>query len=184
MDERTETGTLDAVTVLTPSLPERADMLGEVIADIAAQTWPASHLIGIDTAHVGPARIRNQLLAAVETQWVAFVDDDDRVSPEHIATLMTHRADHDIIYSLGRVSGREWEIPHDCTHAQLASANTIPVTALVRTSTLRAAGGFPEDEKNEDHALWRRLINAGARFQCVHAYTWLYRFHTTNRSLH
>ena len=59
----------------------------------------------------------------------------------------------------------------------------MPVTSLVRWTALIRVGGFPENVHNEDHELWRRLKAAGFRFQCVHAHTWLYRFHGDNRSL-
>lgn len=172
------------VTVVTPTLPERSSMLAEVIDDVARQSEPCRHLIEVDHLGEGPAKVRNRMLGAVHTPWVAFVDDDDRINDAHIATLLEHSDAADVIYTLGRVSGREWEIPHDCKLADLDAVNTVPVTALVRWTTLVEAGGFPEGEHNEDHGLWRRIKARGGRFRCVHEYTWLYRFTSMgNRSL-
>lgn len=174
--------------VITVTVPERAAMLGELAGDLAAQTAPGFvWLVGWERRGVGPAQVRNELVASSAASWVAFVDDDDRVDPDHMATLLEVRDAHrdaDVIYTACRIEGRDgFVIPHDCDHVGLDRENLVPVTALVRRRMFERAGGFDVDERNEDHGLWRRILALGGRFQCDHRVTWTYRFHGTNRSL-
>lgn len=170
------------VTVVTPTLPSRGRWLVDCITDVAAQTEPAHHLIEVDTAREGPSKLRNRMVRAARTDWVAFVDDDDRITPNHLAVLLAHAERADVVYSLGAVTGRDWDIPHDCHLTHLDQVNTIPVTTLVRRHAFLDVGGFGE-ARNEDHDLWLRMRRNQARFQCVHEVTWLYQFHGSNRSL-
>jgi glycosyltransferase involved in cell wall biosynthesis len=157
-------------------------MLAELLGDIGQQTWPdITTQVGVDRHREGPAIVRNRLVAGSDGGWLAFVDDDDRIDPHHIATLIGASDGADVIWSYGRVEGR-WPIAHDCNPETLRERNTIPVTALVRRSMFVQVGGFPEDMFDEDWGLWVRILDAGGRFQCVHTETWTYRFHGTNRT--
>lgn len=168
------------VAVITPTVFERWEMLVELRDDLTAQTiQPAEWKVGFDVQKVGPGQIRNSLALVASAQWLAFIDDDDRVDPNHLETLLDHSHGADVVYTLGRVEGRPWEIPHDCSHR--FAVNTVPMTSLVRAAAFRAVGGFDGDEP-EDLSLWRRLKAYGAEFRCVHSVTWTYRFHGTNRS--
>lgn len=176
------------LAVVTASVPARNAMLAELAADLAAQTYQDFvWLVEFDHSGRGPAAIRNRLVAASAADWVAFVDDDDRIDPDHLRVLLevrTLRPDADVIYTACRIEGRDGHvIPHDCNHVGLRSENTVPVTALVRRRMFERAGGFPLDEHNEDHGLWRRLLDVGGRFVCDHRITWTYRYHGTNRSM-
>jgi hypothetical protein len=44
----------------------------------------------------------------------------------------------------------------------------------VRVSLWRELGGY-RDVHNEDHDLWVRALDAGARFRCIPEVTWTYR---------
>lgn len=171
-----------SVAVVTASLPERAARLAEAAASVAAQTIPpAAHLIGIDFARHGPTAVRNALVRAAGTEWVAFLDDDDVLYPGHLATLTAGAAGADVVYSFCDVEGRGgWTPNQEFDAAALRSYNFIPVTALVRRSAFLSVGGFPESHPVEDWDLWRRLLDAGAEFRCVPTVTWLYRFHGDN----
>lgn len=166
------------VTIVTPTLPERAHLLAELRADIDAQTVPpAAWFAAADHERRGPAVLRNELVARATTTWVAFVDDDDRIDPEHLAALLAHAEDADVVYSDWRTEGRDGFGPDPCEdYAQLAARNWIPVTALVRRETFLAVGGFPTTMQHEDHGLWQRVWRAGGRFRRVPRVTWTYRF--------
>lgn len=170
------------VTVITPTLTERAGMLAELADDLAGQTftgWRWS--IATDLDGRGPAAVRNELAAAATTEWLAFVDDDDRLDPDHLATLITWSVEADVVYTLCRVEGRDWLPDHDCHLKHLHEFNTIPVTSLVRRDLFLDAGGFPLGVRDEDWQLWRTLHALYARFVCVHHTTWTYRFHQVGR---
>lgn len=168
-------------TVITPTLPERAPFLGELAHDLAAQTVDWEWLIGYDWDRQGPAAVRNHLAAQADATWLVFVDDDDRLRPDFLEIL--GGLDGEVRYTLCDVTGRDWEPSHDCTHSNLQHENTVPVTAAVDARWFWLAGGFPLDERNEDHALWQKLHSMGARFTCSHERAWTYRFHGNNRSL-
>ena len=75
------------VTVITPTIPGREALLKECKESVRKQTMrPKEHLVGIDVDRRGPAAIRNSLVEKVETEWVAFLDDDDLLMPNHFAT--------------------------------------------------------------------------------------------------
>ena len=170
-----------SVTVITPTLAERSQLLAELANDLCHQTVPFVWFPCRDDLGLGPGPIRNVLALMARTEWLAFIDDDDRVDANHLDALLTNAHFADVVYSLGRVEGRQWTIPHDCNLEQLDVVNQIPMTSLVRRSAFIRAGGFPEMERDEDWGLWRRMKAQGARFRCVHLETWTYRFHDVGR---
>lgn len=173
---------LVTVTVITPTLPERAEMLAEMRQDWRNQSVKiAEHRVGVDWDHRGPAAVRNELCADVTTEWLTFADDDDRFDRDHLEAMLVHSTDADVVWTFPRVTGEDtgWPGPdHRCPPER----GQIPVTVLIRTETFLAAGGFPLGFRHEDAALFAQLYGMGARFRCVHETTWTYQFHGSNRS--
>lgn len=163
-------------------------MLQECIESVLNQTYPVKeHLYEVDVHGEGPARIRNRLTDKATTDWIAFLDDDDLLRPEHFAIHSQYEDDFDVIFSWGEIidaSGwREVFTSGYQPETILGGRNTIPITATVRTGVFRAVGGFNENERFEDWYLWKTLIQHGARFMCIEATTWDYRTgHGTNRN--
>lgn len=172
---------MTSVTVITPTLAERATLLAELRVSLGAQPLSVRWLHRVDQDAIGPAQLRNELCAQATTEWLAFVDDDDLLYPTHLTTLLQHSREADVVYSLCDVSGRDWQPEHDCGLQSLGAYNSVPVTSIVRASWFARVGGFPLGERDEDWALWLALRDAGARFACVHEKTWLYRFHDVGR---
>ena len=174
------------ITVITASLPTRAAMLAECMASITAQDLaPAAHLVGVDHARAGTSAVRNALVAATSTDWLAVLDDDDVALPCHLAALAG--ADADIVYSLPAVEGRAgWQPVGPFDPERLRRESYIPATALIRTQLVRDLGGWRNsaDTPNgwEDWDLWLRALDAGARFAFVPLVTWRYRFHGANKT--
>jgi cellulose synthase/poly-beta-1,6-N-acetylglucosamine synthase-like glycosyltransferase len=161
------------ISVITPTLPEREDLLRECIASVSAAGFP--HLIAADPQHLGPAVVRNRLLDRVTTPWVVFLDDDDLLYPQYQRIVEKHFKDADVIYTAWDLTGGEEPKPRPFDAEILRHGNYIPVTACVRTEAIRAVGGFPEDWVLEDHGLWIRLLDAGYRFKYVPVIGWVYR---------
>ena len=172
------------VSVIVPSLPERWHSLHRLLGQIAEQSHaPVEVLVGVDYQREGPHRVRNRLVRAATSEFVAFIDDDDEITPNHLELLAAHALGHDVIWSLCEVKGREWSPDHRCPpHLMLQHFNSIPMTSLVRRSLFLEVGGFIDD-KQEDWRLWQALEAAGASFRCVHDITWTYHFTGHNRSL-
>lgn len=186
------------VTVATPSIPGRERLLREAMASVQAQTVkPRAHLVRVQeppegvprTVHV--AQQRNRLLCAVDSEWCATLDDDDLLVPHHFETIAKAlNSDADLVYTL---APQPWVPDDDVTdwpQARLIERlerrhDCVPSNAAVRTSTLRAIGGWDETTftdgqyasgaDTEDWDLRLRLAREGARFVCVPAVTWEYR---------
>jgi glycosyltransferase involved in cell wall biosynthesis len=169
-----------SVTVVTPSLPSRGDMLAEAMATVTCQTMaPIAHAISVDHGRRGPAAVRNDLLAGVTTEWVAFLDDDDLLDESHLEILVTagYRADAAVVVPYCRFGGPSIP-PRYCNQvydrAALADHGIFPITVLAKTEAIRRAGCFG-GERYEDWALWNRMADQGAFFLVVPEETWTYR---------
>lgn len=172
------------ISVITASLPARGAMLAECMASVAAQTHrPLEHLVGVDHAGVGPAALRTRLLAAAGGEWVAIVDDDDLLYPQHLERLLAASAAADIVYPFCEVDGRDWSPNRAFDADALRAGNYIPITALIRTGLARSLGWREQAAHGwEDWDFWLRALDVGARFVCLPEVTWRYRFHGGNRS--
>jgi len=77
------------VTVVIPSLPERATWLERAVRSVDRQSAPpAKIVIYIDHDRAGAHVARNRALAQVTSPWVAFLDDDDSFHRDHLETLI------------------------------------------------------------------------------------------------
>lgn len=183
-------GIAATVTVITPSLPGRVQLLEQCAASVAAQTIPVVHLVRVDTDSVGPSVLRSELLDEATTDLVAFVDDDDLIDPDHCEILADalERSGAELAWSYHRTEGlgapRTPRPRGDrATVEQLRTGrNCIPVTVLARRSAVLDAGGFQPMDRYEDYALWLRMLDLGHRFTLVRRETWTYRFLGGNRT--
>lgn len=198
------------VTLITPSLPGREDMLAETARSVQAQTIPVEHLWLVDEDRLGPAPIRNKLLADATTELAGFVDDDDVLYPEHVEVCVAalREADACVAYPWFRfdhprgwwpygeflqIQGADGSKVHAFGQpfdpSALAHNSFIPVTVVARTECLRKVGGFPipgtpewPHESTEEWGLWQRLVADGHSFVHVPTITWEYRVHGGNTS--
>lgn len=134
--------------------------------------------------------MRNQLLRASTADWVAVLDDDDLMLPNHLETLLSvdpvAKGIH-IVYSYCKVDGRPgWNPNREFSAEALRRGNFIPSTALISRSMLLTIGGWrPSSQVEngwEDWDLWLRALDGGAHFFCVPEVTWVYRFHNGNKT--
>lgn len=151
------------------------------VASVAAQTYPPKGgiAVALDEAGNGAAATRNRALDLVATEWVAFLDSDDELYPDHLRKLarFIRLSGVDLAYS-GWVGpdptgmfGKQFD------PGLLRRSNYIPVTVLARTAAVRAAGGFQDhpDEHGdpcEDWGLWLAMVDQGARFGHLPVRTW------------
>lgn len=181
------------VTVVIPTIPPRAAVLQRAVASVIAQyTMPAAIHVVSDRFGDGAPVTRHRGLMNVETEWVAFLDDDDEFLPYHLGLLLeaadTHDADYvwsrfKIAYPNGHLvdgpaplaerSFMQWDDDHP--------AQTT-ITTMVRTKLAQSVGGFLlyEDDgrtidgqrRGEDFDFTMRCRAAGAVFRHVPEVTW------------
>lgn len=175
------------ITVITPSLPSRGAMLADAMRSVAHQTLrPAVHMIAVDYAGFGPAAVRNDLLEGVLTPWVAFLDDDDILDPDHLEVLATtvDLNTVDVVISHCRFNGdtipdKYCNRPYD--RDALREHGIFPITVLARRKAILAAGGFG-GERYEDWSMFNRMADNGCRFHVIPRVTWTYRLGHGNRT--
>lgn len=184
------------VTIITPSIEGREELLVEATATVISQTEEVAHLVWLDAAREGPAVCRQRLLDRVQTEWVGFLDDDDLLDPHHVEVLMAlldSPARPDLAWSRCRTWNAEGveaarimqTMRPDYRALQRdGSRNFIPVTVVARTDSIRAAGGFRAADRYEDYELWRRMLGLGQKFVYHPFATWTYRFLGENRTWH
>ncbi len=161
------------ISVVTPTVPGRERLLEQCRASVAAVGL--KHLVGLDLERRGPAAVRNELAAAVDTDWLLCLDDDDLLLSHYLEVVKPELDHADVVYTSWYLTGAPDPQPLDVFDpAVLRIQNFIPVTAAVRTDMFRAVGGF-RDVPLEDHDLWLRLLDAGARFTYVPVVCWRYR---------
>jgi glycosyltransferase involved in cell wall biosynthesis len=166
------------VSVLTPTIRERAEFLIECAASVRAQTMTAwEHLVQEDTNRDGCSVTINRLASAAEGEWLLPIADDDLLLPGCIKALLAASSDADVVYAPPLVTGNEdrWWF--------FQAPPVIPSTALIRRSLWDELGGYDEALRHEeDRDLWVKALNAGARFVKTTAPTWIYRQHGANKS--
>ena len=183
------TGLRSGVTVVIPSIPPREKLLHRALDSVLAQRYtPDAIVVEIDRDHAGAAATRNRGLDKVDTEWVAFLDDDDTLTPDHLAELTEFAADHpdvDLVYPWFTVDGGFDPFPQyegvPFKAAVLEYANHIPVTVLARTARIWSVGGFrpigPPDNPCDDWGCWKAMLADGARFAHLPKRTWTWHWH-------
>jgi glycosyltransferase involved in cell wall biosynthesis len=154
------------------------DDSAEIVASFASRD-PRVRLM----ANAGPPGIVGALQTAANAtsaEWVARMDADDRCHPERLARQVERAGEADVITAnvslfepLGEGMARyvAW-VNALATHEDIANARFIenPVihpTVLMRRRVLDAAGGYRDVPWAEDHDLWLRMLQHGARFAKV-----------------
>lgn len=183
--------TRKTISVVIPTIPIRVARLQDALRSVRSQTvLPDSVIIEYDHDHEGSAMTRSRGLAKVTTDYVAFLDDDDKFLPNHLEILLkaAEATGADVLYPgcivhdlEGReIPGREewgrYGLPFDPD--LLRQKSYIPVTSLVRTRAAKMLGAHFEVTSNstiyDDWNFYLRMLNGGAKFQHVKAKTWIW----------
>lgn len=168
-----------AVTAVIPSIPPRAKLLRRALASVLAQTHTAAAVsVAVDLKREGSAVTRNRALATVQTEWCAFLDDDDQLLPQHLELLLAcaEQSGADLVYPRPAEPAPRLRFGLLFDADELRRANYIPVTVLARTELVRAAGGFrcPPGSDHDDYGCWLAMLDLGARFVHLPVATWLW----------
>ena len=180
------------VTVVIPTR-DRPALLADALTSVGAQERPAARTVVVDDGSAEPlptppggavellrracpggvAAARNHGLERVETEWVAFLDDDDLWAPAKLARQLevaaAVRADFVwcavvVVDARRRPVGLVPAADPGSLLPQLVRKNAIgsPSSVIARTELVRAVGGFDEQlALLADWDLWLRLAGAG-----------------------
>lgn len=195
-----------SVAVVIPTIPGREDLLQRALVSVHAQRRkPDQIVIERDSERTGAHAARNRALARVETDVVAWLDDDDTLKPQHLMANMRVLEQSawrpDLVYPVPKMVGgkdptavtyqgqfpvspwgRRW-CPEFAAHLR-HMGSFIPMTHLVRTEYVRRIGGFREGYavdggryRGEDEDYLLRLLDAGAVFEHLPEATWYWHVH-------
>ena len=194
------------VAVCIPSIPSRTQLLQRAMDSVANQTYTPSVVSVIyDVDARGAAQTRNEAWRRTDAPWIAFLDDDDELYPQHLERLVAESDDADLVYPW-------FDLPHGVDplavrvddayvspyglqfgeqHRRhiLTEGNFVPITVLVRRELLEEVDGFPQPGSTrwphdhcEDWGCWQDMLRAGARFKHVPERTWKWNWHGQNTS--
>lgn len=163
-------------------------MLNRAFVSVLNQMRPADQIIvSIDHDRMGSAGNRNQALNRVGTEWVAFLDDDDELLPQHLLVMLQNCDDADVIYTGCTVLGpsgeevparEEWgRFGLEFDAELLRKKSYLPVTSLIRMSILKKiTEPFqpPAGSDYDDWGMYLKLLGKGARFKHVPQKTWIW----------
>lgn len=183
------------VAVLIPHIPVREKELERALESVDRQTRkPDITIVEIDNNHEGSEHTRNRALKNIETDYVAFLDDDDEFLPHHIDEILRCAIAHDadIVYPGCNVIGGY--DPHDrfgkpFDPQLLWEKSYIPVTSLVKMERIKelfdlygSAFQRPRGSDYDDWGFYLRMLDIGAKFVHHPVKTWLWHHHSSNTS--
>lgn len=202
------------ITVVIPTIPPRADKARRAMDSVwAAQrhfrstaTFPRPLQLSVisvpDLTRQGAARTRQAGLDSVQTEWVAFLDDDDEFLPHHLSTMWmaAHERQADYLWSRFRIqfpSGETHDGPQFLGEKAFSQWDDndpcqTTVTTFVKTELARRAGGFTQADESgllidgqrrgEDFEFTMKCRAAGGVFWHVPEVTWIWHHHESNTS--
>jgi len=187
---------VNSIAVCIPSIPSRCADRERCLHTVFNQTLqPEEVIVVLDAQAAGAAATRNRAWRQASAEWIAFVDDDDWLLPQHLERLLecARVTGADLVYPWFEIDGADelhvperYGVPFDA--AALRVANYIPVTVLARRRALEAVGGFPEPNSpawslpdSEDWGCWLALEAAGFTFAHLAERTWVWHRHASTR---
>ncbi|NEB70323.1 glycosyltransferase family 2 protein [Streptomyces fulvissimus] len=191
-----------SITVVIPTHPFRVHngMLARAVDSIERQhLTPDDLIIEVDKDGLGAATTRQRGLEKVTTEWVAFLDSDDWMYPEHLKVLSAgaraHKATYVFsYYMVHRRDGTPWPeidpLGHFGKAWNPAAPHQTTITTLVRTDIAQRVGFTdpPPDSTVGGHRGgedWHFTIgcrDVGARIVHIPRRTWAWVHHGLNSS--
>jgi hypothetical protein len=181
------------VTVCTATISTRSAMVLRAIESVKNQTVkPKAHIVKLDQEKVGGASMIDKIVQEAETTYVAILDDDDEMLPEHIELLYKKitETNADLVYPhfkyatrgdgghLERFRGQVWDN---------SNPHQVPLTWICRKDSFLECGGFSKDfdpnsmnldvEGNRigyDFLFIQRMAKANKKIIHIPDITWIY----------
>jgi hypothetical protein len=192
------------ITVVIPTIAPRSKLLEQAITSVQRQRLlPVNLLVSRDQYHDGAAATRAKGVEQVESDWTAFLDDDDMMLPWHLEALAAaqHLTGADYVFSYytvmddrGGLHPENDPLGHFGRVFDPVNPTQTTITILVRTelaklypfhdATTDVPAGSDGKRLNsgEDWAFTLDCVEAGAKIVHVPMRTWLWRHHAANTS--
>jgi glycosyltransferase involved in cell wall biosynthesis len=184
------------VTMVIPTHVARMKngMLERALRSVYAQTLqPDAISIAVDTLGEGAARTRQRALMAARTRYVAFLDSDDTLKPQHLKSLVDEalRLDAAYVFSWFEPVGMIDHVGHFGKAFDLHNPHLTTTTVLCRADIAQEIGFTPQSNAgsvlgDED---WRFVqdfcqvaIERDLRMVHLPERTWEYHYHGRNTS--
>jgi glycosyltransferase involved in cell wall biosynthesis len=191
VQSQTTKGLLPGVTVCIATHPERqtSGLINRAFASVAAQTLqPAVVVVANDRERLGAGATRRRLLAAVDTEWIAWLDSDDEWAPEHLEKLFQVATETDSVYVFSWFFGND-PLGHFGLPFNPCTPHHTTMNVLVRTDVAREVG-FNLNEvgpfANEDWGfitgVAKLACERGLKMTHLAERTWTYHQHGQNSS--
>jgi hypothetical protein len=177
---------VDDVTVAIASIPPRTRQLARAVGSATRQNRPPEAIsIAVDTGRQGAWHTRTRAVSTVATEWVALLDDDDWLHPNHLEILLKHaEADPSVDYwfTYFEVHGGTDPLNHFSKVWDPEHPHQTTTTVMVRTELAKQVGWhLPEPGKTihrqmagEDFAFTLGCRDAGAKIVHIPEITWTY----------
>jgi hypothetical protein len=181
------------VTVVTPTIPTRGELLGRAIRSVMGQTVkPVAHLVMPDVERWGAPKMLDFCLRHAQSEWVAILADDDEFLPHHLETLwnLLDETGADVAYShfkysnlpdaghLEKFRGQpfDYQNPRQMTGVYMGRRELL--LDIGGHSALFDAESYDRDAEGnrigEDYHLVRRLAHERVPVAVTGEVTWVY----------
>lgn len=177
------------ITVCIPTIPPRHVMLAQAVQSVALQTLPAAAIsIAVDSNHDGAWLTRQRAVNAVQTDWLAFLDDDDLFKPQHLERLRTFadEVDADYVFSYWDTTITPDILGHFGRTFDPANPTHTTMTVMVKTRVARLVRFTPREPEHEaggeDWRFTLGCVAAGAKIVHLPEQTWIWRHWGGNTS--
>lgn len=182
---KSQTRTPDRIVVVDDGSPD----------NVAAAVAPFDGVELIQQENRGLSRARNRGLERVDTDFVLFLDSDDRLRPDALAVLeavLLDRPDAAFAWGFNEPTDVDWNpmpwgptwFEGEPTYEKLLERNAVgaPVGVLFRREMVVKSGGFDDSlPAVEDYEMYLRLAREHP-YVCAHRVVADYRHHSFNMS--
>jgi glycosyltransferase involved in cell wall biosynthesis len=193
-DEERMRGTMSAdITVCTATISIRTELLERAKKSVENQTLkPKKHLIKLDSERQGHTKVLDELINEADTEYIAILDDDDELLPNHLELLYKaiQENDADLVYPHFKYSNLP-DAGHLEKYKNMPWDNNpnrqVPITWLAKRQSILEVGGFSKDfdsnsyltdnEGNrlgQDYFMIRKLVEANKIIYHISDITWIY----------
>jgi glycosyltransferase involved in cell wall biosynthesis len=162
------------LSLLICTLPQRRDFFQSLMRELRRQlqvlnAWSEVEILSDDSQGISIGEKRNYLLSIVDGDYLAFIDDDDRVSPNYIKLLLEGIATNPDACSLIGEITEDGKNPKKFIHSlkydswfeqdNVYYRNNNHLNC-VRSSIARKMK-FPKKSMGEDHDYSKQLLQSG-----------------------